>query len=325
MATIRDIAKLAGVSVTTVSRVLNNHPYVSDEKKEAVLKVIEEINYKRNIHAVHLSRGFSNLIGVVLPKIDHPYFSSIVEGISEEAIKHHLQLVLFQTNYEPAKELEALELLRGTLLDGVIFCSRAISFDVLKEYKNAGPIVLCEDSDQSHFPSLSIPHEQAFQFGLDYLISKGHTKIAFTLGRMEGPNSKKRRKAYKTKMKELGEPIRSEWIFDKCLSITDGKQLMEKLQHLEKKPTAFFVTNDQVAAGILLSAEQYKIKIPQDIAILSFDNQPIADIMGITTIEIPIRKMGKLAVQSIIHCKEKREQTNKKMTLPFRLIERKTV
>lgn len=131
MANIREIARLAGVSVSTVSRVLNNHPYVSPDKREAVLKTIRELNYSPNINAVHLSRGKTNMVGVVLPTINHPYFSELLEGIAEEAIKHNIQLVIFQTGYNLEKEFEALEQLRGHLIDGVIIASRAIPFDSL--------------------------------------------------------------------------------------------------------------------------------------------------------------------------------------------------
>ncbi|MCP3739535.1 LacI family DNA-binding transcriptional regulator [Rossellomorea sp. BNER] len=325
MANIREIAKLAGVSITTVSRVLNDHPYVSEEKKSAVYKAMEELNYNRNIKAIQLSKGVSNMIGVVLPTIEHPYFGNIVQGIAEEAMKHHYQIVLFQTNYETSKELEALELLRGNLMDGLVFCSRAISLDIIKEYKEHGPIILCEDADQEEFPSISIPHEQAFQFGLEYLISKGHTRIAYSLGRKEGTNSTKRRKAYEHKMREINQPLREEWFFNQCLSIKDGQQIGRKYKDLHEKPTAILVSNDQVAAGLLIEASELRLKTPEDIAILSFDNQPISEAMHISTIEIPIKEMGRLAVTTMINFNDQTNSTDKKITLSFRLVERSTV
>lgn len=119
MANIKDIAKLAGVSVTTVSRVINGIPYVSDEKKEAVLRAMEITNYERNINAVHLIKGKTNLIGVVVPSIKRPYFGLVVEGIAEEALKNNYNLVLIQTNYEEQRELEALKMLKLKQLDAL--------------------------------------------------------------------------------------------------------------------------------------------------------------------------------------------------------------
>jgi DNA-binding LacI/PurR family transcriptional regulator len=98
MANIKDIAKLAGVSVTTISRVINGHPYVSEEKREAVMRAMEETNYERNINAVHLIKGKTNLIGVMVPSIKRPYFGLVVEGIAEEALKGIYKLVLIVLN-----------------------------------------------------------------------------------------------------------------------------------------------------------------------------------------------------------------------------------
>ncbi len=320
MANIREIANLAGVSVSTVSRVLNNHPYVREEKRQVVHQAMEKLDYHRNLTAFHLSKGTTNLLGVVLPSIEIPYFSNIVEGIAEEGLKHDMQLVLIQTNYHVDKELEALELLRGNLIDGLIFTSRAASLKIVKEYTSHGPIILCEDSDQTELPSVSIPHEKAFQDGLDYLLARGHTDIAYTLGRRHGTNSHKRIKAYQATMDKINQPVREEWIFDKCLSIEDGARVMESWCQMIERPTAFLVTNDQVAAGMVLTAREKGIRIPEDLSILSFDNQQIAKALHISTIDIPIKQMGKKAVQFI-----QKTEKKSKVSLPFQLIGRATV
>ncbi|WP_345773417.1 LacI family DNA-binding transcriptional regulator [Paenibacillus sp. 19GGS1-52] len=132
MANIKDIAKLAGVSVTTVSRVINGHPYVSTLKKEAVQRAMEMENYERNINAVHLSKGKTNLIGVVVPSIRRPYFGMVVEGIADEAIKDNYTLVLIQTNYEVEREMDALMMLKLKQIDALIICSKTSGWDVVE-------------------------------------------------------------------------------------------------------------------------------------------------------------------------------------------------
>lgn len=324
MANIRKIARLSGVSVSTVSRVLNNHPYVSSEKREAVLKTVGELDYSPNINAVHLSRGKTDMVGVVLPTINHPYFSELLEGIAEEAMKHNIQLILFQTGYQEEKEFEALEQLRGHLIDGVIFTSRAIPFDSLLKYKGAGPIVLCEDSDQVAFPSISIEHVAAFNLGLEYLISKGHTRIAICLGRLEGTNSQKRQKAYAEKMNMIGQKVHEDWIFGKCLMIQDGKRVVDRFFKMKEKPTAFLVGNDQVAAGIITETVKQGLSVPENVAVLSFDNHPISEIMGITTIDIPTKQLGTNVFNAFIE-RSSDSKYAKKITLPFKLIQRLSV
>lgn len=324
MTNIREIARLAGVSVSTVSRVINNHPYVRQDKREAVLRIMEELDYSPNVNAVHLSRGKTSMIGVVLPTINHPYFSELLEGIAEEAIKHDIQLVLFQTGYNEKKELEALEQLRGHLIDGVIFCSRALDFDLLMNYKGIGPIVLCEDADQKAFPAVSINHVEAFNLGLDYLFTNGHKKIAICLGRLEGTNSRKRIEAYKGKLKKSGQKLRSDWMIGNCLMIEDGKKVFDLYLKWSEKPTAFLVGNDQVAAGLKTEAIKSGMKIPDEMAIISFDNHPVSELMDITTIEIPTKQLGISAFKAFIE-QSRDIHFSEKIALPYRLIARGSV
>ena len=103
MANIKDIAKMAGVSVTTVSRVLNDHPYVSEERK-AVIEIVEKLNYSQNANAVHLSKGKTNIVGVILPYINHPCFDAMVSGMMETALAHNYRVLLCQTNYNKKKK-----------------------------------------------------------------------------------------------------------------------------------------------------------------------------------------------------------------------------
>src|SRR4051812_29456496 len=196
MTNIRDLAKIAGVSVTTVSRVLNNHPYVSEEKRHKVLAAIKESNYQPNINAVHLSMGKTFLVGVVVPFIDHPYFSLLIKGIAAEALRHNYKLVLFQTNYEKDKELEALQMIKQKQIDGLIICSRISGWALIEEYLSYGPITLCEDTRGRDVSSTFVDHYQGFMTALEYLYQKGHRKIGYCIYRSSGTNSKKRALAY---------------------------------------------------------------------------------------------------------------------------------
>ncbi|MGY3715706.1 LacI family DNA-binding transcriptional regulator [Sutcliffiella cohnii] len=319
MTNIKDIAKMAGVSVTTVSRVLNNHPYVSEEKKAAVERAIQLSNYQRNINAVHLSKGKTFLIGVVIPFSNHPFFGSLVEGIATEAVENNYKLVLFQTNYKEEREMEALMMLRNKQIDALIICSRVCQWDVMEEYLSYGPIVLCEDAREREVSSTYINHYEVFSKALAYLHTKGHSKIGYCIGRKTGLNSKQREAAYKDFHEKIKEPILPEFIFDNCLYFEDGEKVVNKLRSLHNKPTALLVTSDQVAAGILTCCKEQNIPVPDELAILGFDNQPIAKVMNITTFEIPLVELGKkLFLQSIEHTISHEE-------IKVNLIERMTV
>ncbi|MEC2183008.1 LacI family DNA-binding transcriptional regulator [Bacillus spizizenii] len=321
MANIKDIAEKAGVSVTTVSRVINNHPYVSEDKRNRVLEAMEALEYTRNIHAVHLSKGFSNMIGVVLPTINLPYFAELIAGIADAAAESGFHLSLFQTNYDVQKEIFALTQLKQRQVDGLIFCSKALADEKLMEWE--GPILLCQNSDIGRFPTISIPHQQAFRYGLDYLIAKGHKKIAICLARKKGMNSHFRIKAYKEALEEIREAFHEDWVVEKAITINDGKALFHKWKKWKEKPTAIFVANDQVSAGLLLEAKAQRVSVPDELAILSVDNHEISQSLGITTIDIQTKEMGKQAFAML----EKRIQGQpiERKVLDYRLIERSTV
>ncbi|TYR80924.1 LacI family DNA-binding transcriptional regulator [Priestia megaterium] len=319
MTNIRDIAKKAGVSVSTVSRVLNNHPYVSDQKRKRVEEIIDELNYEQNMNAVHLSKGKTQMVAIVLPFVNHPYFSMLLEGIASEALKAQYQLVICQTNYEVQKEVDALNMLKTKQVDGVIICSRASDWNVIEHYQMYGPIIICENTKERSIPSVYIDHFGAFEQALTYLNKEGHRHIGYCIGRHAGTNSQQRAAAYHNYLKKVGEPFRPEWVFEGCLYVTDGDWIVKQLLNMKKRPTALLVTNDQVAVGVMTRCAQEGISVPSDIAIIGFDNHPLTSYLQITTIQLPLIEMGEKLFYLFLH------PEHQKIELPFQLIERKTV
>jgi len=320
MANIKDIAKMAGVSVTTVSRVLNNHPYVSSEKRNAVRLAIEKYNYQRNINAVHLSKGKTFLIGVVVPFTNHPYFGLLVEGISDEAINHNYKLVLFQTNYEENREEEALKMLKHKQIDALIICSRICDWHIIDKYAAYGSIILCEDVGERNISSTYVDHYKSFWKALEYLHQKGHHKIGYCVGRKTGSNSKQRESAYKDFLRQWNQEFELKYIFYDCFHFEDGERIIKGLLEMNNPPSALLVASDQVAAGILTCCKANNIKVPKELALMGFDNQPIAKVMNITTLEIPLMELGrKLFRQAIDRSTISHEE------IGVKLIERQTV
>lgn len=320
MTNIKDIAKMAGVSVTTVSRVLNKHPYVSEEKREAVLLAIQESNYQRNINAVHLSKGETKLIGVVIPFSNTPYFGLLMEGIAYEAVKNNYKLVLFQTNYDEQRELEALKMLQHKQIDALIICSRICRWEIINEYVSYGPIVLCEDARGFEVSSTYIDHYKTFYKALEYLHNKGHRKIGYCIGRTSGTNSRQREKAYRDFIAKVKAYFEPQYIFVDVFKFEDGEHVVKSFTKMSDPPSALLVTSDQLAAGIVTCCNEHQISIPDELAIMGFDNQPIAKIMNITTLEIPLVEIGKkLFLQAINHTNASHEE------ILVKLIERKSV
>ncbi|MFJ7752992.1 LacI family DNA-binding transcriptional regulator [Peribacillus muralis] len=320
MTNIKEIAQFAGVSVSTVSRVLNNHPYVSPDKRESVLQAIERLNYSRNINAIHLSKGKTNLIGIILPFTNHPYYGAILNGITKQAnaIGHHV--VIFQTHYEREKEIQALNMLQMKQLDGMIICSRISEMKVLLSYQKYGPVILCEDTAQAELSSISIDHYAAFSCALEYVIAKGYKKIGYSLGRKKSRNSYLRAKAFEDIMKEHLLINNQDWLFEGSYHIKDGVRLYQEWNSLQNKPDAIIITNDDTAAGFILTANKSGIRIPEDVAILGFNDGSLSEMLDISTISLPLEWIGKMAVELF-----ENPEVIKHVKLDYTLIKRKTV
>ncbi|MDX8046748.1 LacI family DNA-binding transcriptional regulator [Gracilibacillus sp. S3-1-1] len=318
MANIRDIAQMAGVSVTTVSRVINNHPYVSEEKREAVIQAMEKVNYQVNRTAVNLSQGKTHLIGVVVPFARHPYFGLLIEGVAKQAMERHYHFVLIQTNYEGSREWEALNMLKHKQIDALIICSRTLALDEIERYQQYGAIVVCENATGNQYvDSVYIDHYQSFTDALTYLHQHGYQQIGYCIGRQSGSNSYFRHQAYQDFLKRYPQ---QEFIFTDNYYFEDGQKIVDEIMQLRVKPDALLVSCDIVAAGIFTAVQNIGIEIPNDLALIGFDNQPMSKMMGITTFEVPIVTMGE---RLFIHALGEAETSHEKLAVT--LIERKTV
>lgn len=325
MANIRQIARLANVSVSTVSRVLNQFPYVSETKRRAVQEAINQLNYSRNSNAVHLLKGKTNRIGVLLPYVNHPYFSGIMEGITAEALRLNYRLLLCQTNYVEDEEIKALELLHEKQIDGLIICSKTVGWDKIEPFTSFGPIVACEQVQSDSISSVFIDHYAAFQLAIQHLVQHGHRRIGICLGRFHSNSSETRRKALTDVLADRNEAVREEWCFYDCYGMEDGIEVVRRFLSLHERPTALLVTGDSVAAGIIMEARKQGIHVPEELAIIGFDNQPIAKALQITTVDNQMIEMGSCALR-ILHSHIAGEgQGTNRIQLPFHLIVRETV
>ncbi|MGF7035139.1 DNA-binding LacI/PurR family transcriptional regulator [Paenibacillus mucilaginosus] len=324
MANIKEIARQAGVSVSTVSRVLNGHPHVAQEKRQAVLDTVRRLNYSRNLNAVQLIKGRSGMIGVLLPYIHHPYFTMLLEGIAREALEAGVQLVLCQTDYRTEREVGMLERLRMKGLDGVIVCSRALEWERLEPYAAFGPLVVCERPGSKQVSAVYIDHYRCFREAMDYLHRRGHRRIGFSLGRGGSSSSRERRRAYADMLAEWGEPAREAWVLPGCFTIEDGAQLLKRVLAMNERPTALIVTGDEVAVGLMSEAARQGVRIPGDLALIGFDNQPISRMFDLTTIDNGLTDMGGAAF-CLLHERLTGRGEIVQRELPFSLVERSTV
>lgn len=307
MATIKDVAKKAGLSVTTVSRFLNNHPYISDEKKQRIELAMQALDYVPNAIAVSLRANKTFTIGVLVSRITNPFFAYLVDTIEREAKSHGYTVFIVQTYDDSYAELSLLERLKQKQLDGLIMCSVESSPETLNYYHQFGTIVLCNES----FPDVNIPQistnqaEITYQ-AIRYLVQQGAKKIAYCTGGLFRGNShgSSRNQGFKQAMAEANLPIFPELIFRQVHTIADGKQVATQLLTLPDAdfPDAIFAGSDEVASGLISVFTQAKRSVPQNLRIIGFDNQPFAEMLSVplTTIAQPVEALGQEAVRLLM-------------------------
>lgn len=307
MANIRDIAKLSGYSVATVSRVINNHPYVSEEKRKHIQKIMQELDYIPNAKARDLSIGTSKHIAVMIPFANHPYTDKIVSGILAAAFNDGYKVTLLPTNYDPEIEKQYLDALAAKAWDGMIITSKKSSFEVIARYLKYAPIVCCEDT--GHFPisCVSINREQSFTELFTHLIKQGYKKIGLIVGRTEKESASTGivLRAYEKVLGKLDNSL----IVRNCRTYEDGLTAGDYFSTIDNLEV--IVTNgDDVAAGILQRISSVKVKVIGEENLLS------SQLLHFSTIDHRLDKCGEAAFDLLL------KEPNQTVTIPYSFIER---
>lgn len=320
---IKKIAQIAGVSKSTVSRVINNHPYVHEDTRAKVLQVISELDYSPNINAIQLKTGTTNIIGIMTPTINN-YYMQIIKGMANEARRHAYQVLIYQTEEKLDQEQAALELLRQKKVDGLAILRRLVSWEAVEHYVTYGPIVTCEPTNFPKIPSVYLDHYEGFRIGLEHLVNQGYIKIACTVGRENSVNSQRRIKAYYDILDKYALPHHSDWLVSGVHTAQDGRDAFRKLVCTDDPPQAIMTTSDYVASGIITEARQHGINVPEDLAVIGFqgDEGEIADIMELTHITNPLDRIGQEMFQTFY--KQLNHEPTKSIHLACELVVRKS-
>ncbi|MGO2082247.1 LacI family DNA-binding transcriptional regulator [Vagococcus sp.] len=307
MATIEDVAKQAGVSVTTVSRALNGHPYVSDKTKELIFDTMKVMNYTPNIIAQQLRGKKTKMIGVIISRVTNPFFAYLVDAIEQIAFQKGYQVVILQTSEDSARELNFLKLLDAKQIDGLIMTNTENDYRTLKKYIENNQLVICNRYIyEDEMPVIRINEEKAAYEGVIHLLEKGYRKIGYCTGYEIHPYDY-RLDGYKKALKEYEIPFENDLIFTNILSIEDGKNLIKQWDSLKIQPDAIFSNGDEVGAGLISQANEQKIEVPNELAVIGFDDQPLASLTfpKMTTIHQPIDELGAYAAELLISKLEK--------------------
>lgn len=319
MANIQQIAKLAGVSTATVSRVINEHPYVSDATREKVLHIMSKLDYVPNANAISLKKGITQRIGVISISFT-PLFIRFIQAFTVIAEKYGFNITLFITNGEPEKELVALEMLRQKQLDAIVCVIAANPWNVIESYTKYGPIVTWQRHQNKHIPSVFMDQYHAYYIGLEHLYAKGYRKILSVYPMPNGLNTKERKRAYSDFINKHNLSTHGFPEFEAKFSVSDGEELAAWWVSQKVKPDAIFCANDELAAGLITTLRKFKYTVPGDVGVMGFDNTEMAHLLDLTTIHYPVDQQAKNAFTII---QNKLNNTNVAlMPLKFSLIKR---
>ncbi|MCP8968225.1 LacI family DNA-binding transcriptional regulator [Ectobacillus ponti] len=297
MSTIEDVAKLAGLSRTTVSRVINNHPYVSEEKKKRVMSAMNMLGFVPNSAARRLRKQKTETVAVLVPRVTNPFFSKLIESLEIAASEHKYKLIICQTRYLPEKELEYLQLLSTKQVDGIIMCSLQNDWSLVAPYLQHGPIVMCNEyTEEAEIPTVKFDQMDGAYKAAKHLLDQGHRCLLFCSGSEKSMVVQHRKLGFLQAVAEH-KNIDVDFI-ENAYDIEDGRKVFQQIKQMEKKPTAIFAGGDEVAAGIITEAKRNHWSVPEDLAIVGFDNQLLSEITEptITTVCQPVDKMARQVI-----------------------------
>jgi LacI family transcriptional regulator len=299
--TIQDVARNAGVSVSTVSRVLNGKVDVSEETQVRILSVIDDLGYTTNLAARSMRSQKKNLIGLIMPDIAYPFAIEVMKGVNQAIAESDFDLLVYTTGNvrktgRAYAERKYVSLLTNSISDGVIVVA-----PVVAEYNTDAPIVSIDPVMSN--PSYHSVHATNYQGSLDameYLFGLGHRRIGYISGRAELESSNRRLQGYYDALKIAGIAIDDALIASGDYTTETGIRCSRELLALENRPTAIFASNDQMAMGVFQVAQEMGMRIPEDLSLVGFDNIPESKYLGLTTVDQFILEMGLVATQMLI-------------------------
>ncbi|MDH3645575.1 MAG: LacI family DNA-binding transcriptional regulator [Gammaproteobacteria bacterium] len=305
-ATIADVARLAGVSIKTVSRVANNEANVREGTRTRVLRVIDELNYQPNPSARNLAARRSYLIGLIYDNPSASYLINIQDGALNASRAAGYDLIIHPCVYkDPNLKTELQMMISQSKIDGLILTPPLSDMDSVVELllELGMPFVRIAPADRSDLGrAIYTNDEQACAEMTVYLNSLGHTDIAFVIGHPDHGAVGQRFDGYKAGLNECGLPLRKEWVAQGYNSFESGIECAQQLLDLDNPPSAIFASNDDMAAGVMKVAHERNLSIPGDLSVAGFDDIPLASYLwpALTTIRQPIQSMASAATDLLL-------------------------
>lgn len=323
MAKMTTVAKLANVSTATVSRFFSGSNYMTDKTREKVIKAVKQLNYYPNSLARQLRKMITNKIIVIVPDITNTFFSQVLKGIEILARQNGYQVLLGDTENNIDIEHEYLNSLYEKDVDGLILLTARIDRNIIEKIAKEYPVVLaCEYIENTDIPTVSIDNIGAARKATEHLIKLGHKRIAHITGPKDIILCRDRLKGYLQAMKDYRLKINPLLILEGDFHYETGYNLMLKLMSIDNSPTAIFADNDEMAIGAIKAVKENNLKVPEDIAVVGFDDIKMALMCepSLTTISQPTFEIGKKAMDLLIKILNKKIIKKRNYILENKLI-----
>jgi LacI family transcriptional regulator len=325
-ASIKDVAKEAGVSIATVSRVLNDVDVVNEETKKKVQDAIKKLGYRPNIVARSLKTQRTKTVGILIPDISSQLYPEIVRGTEDVANIYDYNIILCNSDSDLEKEKEYLRVLKEKMVDGLLYMSSSLEpeiVDLIKELEIATVLVETTDKEKT-FPSVSIDNREAAYDAVSYLFNKGNKKIAYIGVHKDAVNAAAARYfGYEDALKEKGIAIDENLVYFGEVKAKEGYEGIKKI--LEQTDIdAVFCASDELAMGAINGLRDKGIAVPEKVDVIGFDDIYTASLFypRLTTIAQPMYDMGSVGMRMLIKAINKKELEEKNYILPYELVER---
>jgi LacI family transcriptional regulator len=332
MATIKDVAKDAQVSTSTVSHVLNKTRYVSEEITTRVMLAVDRLNYAPSALARSLKLKNTRTVGMIVTTSTNPFFAEVVKGVESRCYEEGYSLLLCNTEGDLNRLRFNIDMLLQKKVDGLLLMSDETShqhLDIFSRHK-AVPTVLL-DYGETSFPTDKIKDNslQGGYLATKHLINKGHRKIGCITGAVDKPATIKRLAGYKKAMQEAKLDINDDWLVsgDFDFECESGLRAFDKIIATGHRPTALFVFNDMMAMGVINAASKHGLSVPKDLSIVGYDDIKLATFItpSLTTIHQPKFKLGKKAFNMLLDKIQGQRVGNIELHLEPRLVDRDSV
>ncbi len=304
--TIKDIATALEISPSAVSRALHNHPRISESTKKLVHETAKEMGYQPNQLATALRKGKSHLVGVIVPRTNSHFFSSIIEKIEEALDAKGYNIIITQSNESFEKECRNIDALLQIQVDGIIasMANETVDFSHFEKIKESGiPLILFDRGENDiGVDYVGIDDYESSHMIVQHLIEQGCKRIAHIAGFSHTRIYKNRIRGYIDALKKFNLPNDEELLVEGSLTIDDGREKMKALLELKDRPDAIYVASDYAALGALQVLQERGIKVPDDIALVGFGDEPFTSLVTptITSVHQYSKKIGALTAQQFL-------------------------